>query len=69
MHVTSSQRLHRKKAKDGLVNAMDCIKPFYPKIVVSSVLGPRDVTEVITIAAALSQLEVLSYPPTHVIVG
>jgi hypothetical protein len=41
--VASLWMLHQEKAKDGLVDVMSCVGPFYPKIIVSSVLGPRGV--------------------------
>jgi hypothetical protein len=34
-------RLHRVKAKDEWIDAMGCIRPFYPIIIIFSVLGPR----------------------------
>jgi hypothetical protein len=43
VHVTSSWRLHREKTEDGRVDAMGCVRAFYPKITVSSVLGPRGI--------------------------
>jgi hypothetical protein len=41
VHVTLSRRLRREEAEDGWINATGCVGPFYPKIVVSSVLGSR----------------------------
>jgi hypothetical protein len=35
VHVASSWRLHRDKAKDGWVDAMGCVRPFYPNFVIS----------------------------------
>jgi hypothetical protein len=43
VHVASSWKLRREEAKDGRANAIGCVGPFYPKIVVSSVLGPRGI--------------------------
>jgi hypothetical protein len=43
VHVASSRRLHREKAKDGRVDASGYVRPFHPKIAVSSVLGPRGI--------------------------
>jgi hypothetical protein len=31
------------EAEDGRVSVTGCVGPFYPKIVVSSVLGPRGI--------------------------
>jgi hypothetical protein len=39
VHVASSQMLRRVEAEDGRIDAMDCVGPFYPKIIVFSVLG------------------------------
>jgi hypothetical protein len=41
VHVALSQRLHRVEAEDGRVDAICCVGPFYPKIIVFYVLGPR----------------------------
>jgi hypothetical protein len=35
VHVASSWRLYREKAKDGWVNVTGCVRSFYPKITVS----------------------------------
>jgi hypothetical protein len=35
--------LHQVEAEDRRVDTMGCIGPFYPKIVVSSVLGLRGI--------------------------
>jgi hypothetical protein len=43
VHVASSRRLRREKAKDGWVDAIGCVGPFYPKIVIFSVLGPMGI--------------------------
>jgi hypothetical protein len=43
VHVVSSWRLHREEAKDGRVDMTGCAGPFYTKIAVSSVLGPRGI--------------------------
>jgi hypothetical protein len=43
LHVTSSRRLRRVQAKDGWVDAMGCIGPFYSRIVVFYVLDPRGI--------------------------
>jgi hypothetical protein len=40
VHVASSQRSRRDKAEDEQVDAMNCIKPFYSKIIILIVLGP-----------------------------
>jgi hypothetical protein len=34
VHVASSQRLRRVEVEDERVNAIDCVEPFYPKIVI-----------------------------------
>jgi hypothetical protein len=39
VHVTSSWRLHREEAEDGWIDAMSCIRLFYPKITVSNILS------------------------------
>jgi hypothetical protein len=39
VHVASSLRLRREIAEDGLVDTTGCVRPFYPKITVFSVLG------------------------------
>jgi hypothetical protein len=43
VYVVSSWRLYREEAEDGCVDVMDYIGPFYPKIIISSVLGPSDI--------------------------
>jgi hypothetical protein len=43
VHVASSRRLRREEAEDGRVDATDCVGPFYPKIISSSVLDPRGI--------------------------
>jgi hypothetical protein len=43
VHVTSSRRLRWVEAEDGWVDATGCVKPFYHKIVISSVLGPKGI--------------------------
>jgi hypothetical protein len=43
VHVASSRRLHRVEAKDGWIDAMSCIGPFYPNFTVFYVLGPRGI--------------------------
>jgi hypothetical protein len=40
--VTSSQRSHEVEAEDGRIDVMDCVGPFYPKIIVFYVLSPGD---------------------------
>ncbi len=42
-HVASSWRLGREKAEDGWVDATGCVRPFYPKIIISSVFGYRGI--------------------------
>jgi hypothetical protein len=39
MHVASSQRSHEDEVKDGRVDAMSCIRLFYPNFAVFIVLG------------------------------
>jgi hypothetical protein len=41
VHVASSQRSHKDEAEDGRVDAMGCIRLFYPYFVLFMVLGPR----------------------------
>jgi hypothetical protein len=43
VHVASSWRLHGGQVEDGRVNAMGCVKPYYPCFVVFYVLGPRGI--------------------------
>jgi hypothetical protein len=38
VHVTPSQRLHRDQVEDERVDAMDCVRPYYPYFVVFYVL-------------------------------
>jgi hypothetical protein len=40
VHVATSRRLRRVKAKIGQVDATGCVGPFYSEITVLSVLGP-----------------------------
>jgi hypothetical protein len=39
--MTPSQRLHRSQVEEGRVDAMGCIRPFYPTFTVFNVLGRR----------------------------
>jgi hypothetical protein len=41
VHVASSWRLRREETEYGCVDTMGCVGTFYPKIVFSSVLGPK----------------------------
>jgi hypothetical protein len=41
--VASSRRLHQEKAKDERVDVTGYVGPFYPKIVISNVLGSRGI--------------------------
>jgi hypothetical protein len=41
--VASSRRLHQEKAEDERVDVTGYIGPFYPKIIISNVLGPRGI--------------------------
>jgi hypothetical protein len=43
MHVTSSQRLCRVETEDGLVDAMSCIGPFYPNVIVFIILDTKGI--------------------------
>jgi hypothetical protein len=43
VHLVSSWKLRRGQIEDGQVNAMGCIGPFYPKIIISIVLGPMGI--------------------------
>jgi hypothetical protein len=43
VHVTSSQRLRPEEAEDERVDVMGCIRSFYPKIIVSTILCTRDI--------------------------
>jgi hypothetical protein len=42
VHVASSWRSCGDEAKDGWVDATDCIGPFYPNFAVFIVLGHKD---------------------------
>jgi hypothetical protein len=39
VHVAPSRRLHRVQTEGGRIDAMSCIGPLYPRIVVFYVLG------------------------------
>jgi hypothetical protein len=41
VHVASSQRLREDESEDGRVNAMGCIRLFYPNFTVFIVFGSR----------------------------
>jgi hypothetical protein len=41
MQVASSWRVRRVEAEDGRVDETGCVGPFYPKIIIFYVLGPR----------------------------
>jgi hypothetical protein len=41
VHMAASQRLRRVQAEDGRVDATGCIEPFYLRIAIFYVLGPR----------------------------
>jgi hypothetical protein len=43
VHMASSRRWHREEAEDGRVDVAGCVKPLYPKIIISSVLGVRSI--------------------------
>jgi hypothetical protein len=43
VHMASSRRLHQVEAKDGQVDSMGCIVPFYPNFVIFYVLGHRGI--------------------------
>jgi hypothetical protein len=43
VHMTSSQRLCRVEIKDGRVDAMGCVGPFYSRITVFYVLDLRGI--------------------------
>jgi hypothetical protein len=43
VHVAPSWRLRRVQAEDRRVDAIGCIGPFYPRIIVFYVLGPRGI--------------------------
>jgi hypothetical protein len=38
MRVTSSQKLHQEETEHGRIDTTGYVRPFYPKIIVSSVL-------------------------------
>jgi hypothetical protein len=37
------RRLHRVETEDGWVDAMGCIRPFYPNFAIFYVLAPREI--------------------------
>jgi hypothetical protein len=41
--VTPSRRLRRNQVEDGWIDAMGCIRPYYPYFDVFYVLGSRDI--------------------------
>jgi hypothetical protein len=41
--VASQRKCREVEAEDGRVDATGCIDPFYPKIIVFIILGPKDV--------------------------
>jgi hypothetical protein len=43
VHVAWSRRLRQDEAEDGRVDATGCVGPFYPKIIIFYVLGPRGI--------------------------
>jgi hypothetical protein len=50
--MTSSWRLHQDKAKDRRVDAIGCVGPFYPIIIVSTILGSRGIVVFLAFAWA-----------------
>jgi hypothetical protein len=43
VHVASSRRSRKDEAEDGRVDAMGCIRLFYPYFAIFIVLGPRGI--------------------------
>jgi hypothetical protein len=43
VHVAPSRRLHRRQVKDGRIDAMGCIGPYYPTFAIFNVLGSRGI--------------------------
>jgi hypothetical protein len=43
VHMASSRRSHGVEAKDGRVDAMSCIRLFYPNFAAFTELGPRGI--------------------------
>jgi hypothetical protein len=43
VHVASSQRSCENEVEDGRVDAMSCIRLFYPNFIIFIVLGHRDI--------------------------
>jgi hypothetical protein len=43
VHVPSSWQLRQEDAEDGRVDATGCVGPFFPKIIVFSILGSSDI--------------------------
>jgi hypothetical protein len=43
VHIASSQRSREDEVKDRWVDAMSCIRLFYPNVAIFIVLGPRGI--------------------------
>jgi hypothetical protein len=43
VHVTPSQRLHKRQVEDRRIDATGCVGPYYPTFIVFNVLGPRGI--------------------------
>jgi hypothetical protein len=43
VHVASSWRSHGDHVEDGQVDAMGCVRPYYPCFTIFFILGPRDI--------------------------
>jgi hypothetical protein len=41
VHVAPSRRWRYSQVEDGRVDAMGCVRPYYPTFVIFNVLGPR----------------------------
>jgi hypothetical protein len=52
VHVAPSQRLRQSQVEAGRVDAMGCIRPFYPTFVVFNVLGFRGIVVIYSFAWA-----------------
>jgi hypothetical protein len=44
--------LRRRQVEDGRVDAMGCVRPYYPTFVVFNVLGPRGIVVILIFAWA-----------------
>jgi hypothetical protein len=43
VHMVSSQRLCEDEVEDGRVDAVGCVRPYYPYFAIFVILGPRGI--------------------------